>query len=392
MSPPTDVGLLAPVWAGTTAESLTSDDAFVQAMLRVEAGLLSALAATGLAPSSVGEAAAAVAGLTFDARDLALSAVAGGNPVIPLVDLVRTAVPDDVASHVHRGATSQDVLDTAMVLVASAVCRQVESDLTSLAAFLARLSDTARSVPAVARTLSQQALPTTLGMRASGWLAGVHDAIRVVRTCTTLPVSLGGPVGTAAAFGADGPAVVDAFADALGQRAPVGSWHTRRTPVVGLATAMTVTAAACAKIAADVLVMSQTEVGEAREGGGGSSSSMAHKANPAQSVLVVSAARQVPALTAVVASSAFPEQERPAGAWHAEWQPLRSALRLAGGAAQRSASYLPEVVFDHDAMAANLARLTATLGEDDRWVAAQTAHVGVWIDRVLAQHEEVCGS
>jgi 3-carboxy-cis,cis-muconate cycloisomerase len=391
MSLPTDVGLLAPGWAGTSAESLTSDDAIVRAMLRAEAALLSALAATGLAPGSVGEAADGVAALHVDARELALAAVPGGNPVIPLVDLVRSAVPGEVAPHVHRGATSQDVLDTALVLVASAVCRQAESDLTSLATFLAALCDETRAVPMVARTLTQQALPTTLGMRASLWLAGVHDAIRVVRTCTTLPVSLGGPVGTAAAFGAEGPAVVDAFADALGQRAPVAAWHTRRTPVVGLATAMTVTAAACAKIAADVLVMSQTEVGEAHEGGGGSSSSMTHKANPAQSVLVVAAARQVPALTSVVASSAFPEQERPAGAWHAEWEPLRSALRLAGGAAQRCASYLPEVVLDRDAMARNLALLVRTLGEDDDWVAAQTGHVGVWIDRVLAQHEEVCG-
>jgi 3-carboxy-cis,cis-muconate cycloisomerase len=239
------------------------------------------------------------------------------------------------------------------------------------------------------RTLTQQAMPTTLGMRASGWLAGVHDAVRTVRTCTTLPVSLGGPVGTAAAYGERGPAVLEAYAEALGQRAAVSSWHTRRTPVVGLSTAMTIAGEACGKIAADLLVMSQTEVGEAREGGGGASSSWPLKANPARCVLVAAAARQLPALASVIAAAAAPEQERPAGAWHAEWQPLRGILRLAGASAERTAVLLPEVRFDHDSMRRNLDLLVKRAGEDAAWVDAQTAHVDVWIDRVLTQHQEV---
>ena len=387
MSRPTDVGLLSPVSAGTVAESLTGDDAVLAAMVRAEAALLTALATSGVAPSSVAASAGLLRAVPVDVRSLALDAVPGGNPVIPLVPLLRAAVPDDVSAWVHFGATSQDVVDTALMLVAADVLRRLESDLTPLASFLASLCDSTRSVPMVARTLTQQALPTTLGFRASGWLAGVHDAVRVVRTCTTLPVSLGGPVGHASAYGSRGPAVLTAFADALGQRAPVSSWHTRRTPVVGLATALTVTGAACAKIAADLLVMGQTEVGEAREGSGGASSSMAHKANPTQSVLVVSAARQLPALASVLGVSAVAEQERPAGAWHAEWQPLRTMLRLAGGAAERTSTYLPDVVFDHDAMTRNLRLLPASLGDDS----AELAHVGVWVDRVLAQHEEVFG-
>lgn len=386
-----DVGLLSPVCAGTVAESLTGDRALVAALLRAEAALLTALAGAGIAPRSAGDAAAALADVPVDARSLALDAVSGGNPVVPLVPLLRSAVPDEVAPWVHFGATSQDVLDTALMLLASDVLRRVESDLTSLASFLASLCASTRTVPMVARTLTQQALPTTLGLRVSGWLAGVHDAVRVVRTCTTLPVSLGGPVGHASAYGERGPAVLDGYAAALGQRAPVSSWHTRRTPVVGLATALTVTGAACAKIAADLLVMAQTEVGEAREGAGGGSSSMAHKANPTQSVLVVSAARQLPGLAAVVGGSAVAEQERPAGAWHAEWQPLRSMLRLAGGSAERTSAYLPDVVLDHDAMRRNLQTLLTALGRDPAWAADETSHVGVWVDRVLAQHEEVFG-
>ena len=389
MSSPADVGLLAPAWAGTRAEALTADDAVVRAMLRGSAALLAALAATGVAPKSVGDAAHGVAALQVDARSLARDAVAGGNPVIPLVALVRSAVSEDVEPWVHHGATSQDILDTALLLVATDVMRQVESDLVRMASFLASLCSSARTVPLVGRTLTQQALPTTLGMRAAGWLTGVHDALRMVRTCTTLPVSLGGPVGTAASYGADGPAVLAAFAEALGQQAPVTSWHTRRTPVLGLSHSLTVTTAACGKIAADLLVMSQTEVGEAREGTGGRSSSMAHKANPVQSVLVAAAARQVPALASVLGSAAVAEQDRPAGAWHAEWQPLRDVLRLGGAVAERSASYLPAVRFDHEAMARNLDTLLGTLGKDTAWSNQQTEHVGVWVDRVLDQHAEL---
>ena len=384
MSSHADVGLLSPATAGTRAEALTGDAELLAGMLRAEAALLEALVSTGIAPAGL-----VLPEVDLDARALALDAVEGGNPAIPLVRRLRAAAAPEAADWVHHGATSQDIVDTALMLTGSAVARQTEQDLTRLAAALADLADTTRTVPLVGRTLTQQALPTTLGMRAAGWLAGVHDAVRTVRTCTTLPVSLGGPVGTAAAYGERGPAVLEAYAAALGQRPAVSSWHTRRTPRVGLATAMTITGEACGKIAADLLLMNQTEVREAREPTAGPSSAMAYKANPAQSVLVASAARQLPALASVLAGSAAAEQDRPAGAWHAEWQPLRSVLRLAGAGAERTAVLLPQVSFDHDAMRRNLDLLVKQVGEDDAWVVSQTAHVDVWIDRVLSQHEEV---
>ena len=383
-----DLGLLSPVSAGTASEAITGDRAVVAAMVRAESALVRALVETKLAPASATAAAEAIDAARADVRALALAATEGGNPVIPLVKQLRAAAGDD-AHWVHFGATSQDILDTALMLVGSEVAWRIGSDLTRLASTLANLVEQNRAVPMVARTLTQQALPTTLGMRASGWLAGVHDAVRVVRTCTTLPISLGGPVGTTSAYGADGPAVVEAFARLLGQRAAVSSWHTRRTPVIGLATALTVAGEACGKIAADLLVMSQTEVGEAREAGGGSSSAMAHKANPAQSVLVASAARQLPALASVIGASAAAEQERPAGAWHAEWQPLRTMLRLSGGAVEHTTDLVASVHFDHEAMRRNLDLLVTTLGEDQTWVTSHIEHVDVWIDRVLSQHGEV---
>ncbi len=386
---PADVGLLDPVTVGTAGESLTSDRALVAAMIQAEAALVRALVETGVAPASAAAAADTVDSCRIDVRALALAAGEGGNPVVPLVPQLRAAVAERDAAWVHHGTTSQDVLDTALMLLAAATARQLEADLGRLAATLATLVDATRAVPAVARTLNQQALPTTLGMRAAGWLAGVHDAVRAVRRCTTLPVSLGGPVGTASAYGAAGPDVVETFARFLDQRAPVASWHTRRTPVLTLTAALLLTGEACGKIAADVLVTSQTEIGETREGRGGTSSSMAHKANPVQSVLVASAARRLPGLASTIAGSAAAEQERPAGAWHAEWEPLRAMLRLAAAAAERTADLVADLQLDQHAMRRNLDRLVAAVGEDEEWVAAHVAHVDVWIDRVLAQHEEV---
>jgi 3-carboxy-cis,cis-muconate cycloisomerase len=387
-----DVGLLSPVWAGTRAEELTSDAAVVRAMLRASAALLTALSSTGLAPASVGASAPLVESLEVDARDLALAAVPGGNPVIPLVPLVRATVPADVAEWVHFGATSQDILDTALMLVATDVVASLDEDLVKVANALAGLARSARDVPMAGRTLGQQALPTTLGMRAAGWLAGVHDALRAVRGCSVLPVSLGGPVGTAAAYGERAVAVCDGYASALGRPgATVAPWHTRRTPVLSLSYALATCGAALGRIAEDVIVMAQTEVGEAREGTGGPSSSMPHKANPTRCVLVAAAARQVPALASVIGASAVSSQDRPAGAWHAEWQPLRELLRLAGGAAARTADLVPGAAFDHGAMTRNLGLLLGALDRDEAWLAEQVAPCGAWVDRVLARHAELLG-
>lgn len=390
---PADLGLLSPVSAGTTAEALTGDAAVAAAMVRAEAALLRALAATGIAPPVARDAAEVVAATSLDVRELALAAVRGGNPVIPLVAQLRNAVATEIGGEatrwVHFGATSQDIIDTALVLVATTVTDRAEQDLTGLAAHLARFADENRTVPIVARTLTQQAMPTTLGFRAAGWLAGTHDAVRTIRAVRSLPVSLGGPVGSGAAYGERGPELVEAFARELDLRSPVTSWHTRRTPVVDLAHALTGAASACSKLAADVLVMCQTEVAEASEGVGGPSSAMAHKSNPAQSVLVVAAARQLPALASVVAASATAEQERPAGAWHAEWQMLRTVLRTAGAAVERTAELVPAMHWDRYAMARNLDRLVDILAKDHEWVQQQTAHVDVWVDRVLREHEEL---
>ncbi|MFD7016371.1 3-carboxy-cis,cis-muconate cycloisomerase [Streptomyces sp. NPDC059928] len=384
-----DVGLLAPVSAGSPAEAATGDSAVLRAMLAAEAALTRAQATLGAAPERAASAVAkAACPEAFDARALALRAGAGGNPVIPLVADLRRAVselsPGD-EEFVHRGATSQDILDTALMLVAARTLDLIATDLAATAGSLAVLADRHRVTPLAARTLTQHAVATTFGLKAAGWRSLVVDAYeRVVRVRSTLPAQLGGAAGTLAAFelaGMDGPALVEAFAAELGLAAPGLPWHVLRTPVADLGGALAFCAGALGKVAADVLVLSRTEVGEVAEGVGGISSAMPHKSNPVRSVLIASAARQVPALTSVLYASLAAEDERPPGAWHAEWSPLREALRLCGGAARAASQLCAALRVSPDRMRRNLER--GELGDLGAPVGAAQALVERALGRTL---------
>jgi 3-carboxy-cis,cis-muconate cycloisomerase len=390
--------LLSPVAAGTAAERLTGDRAVLAAMVDTEAALAGVLADLGLVSADDADAVArACADLVGDDSyldDLAVRAAdCGGNPVIPLVADLRERVGDDdpaAAPAVHRGATSQDVLDTALMLVAREALRQLTSDLRAAADHAVRLCEEHRDTACCGRTLGQQAMPTTFGLRAAGWLTGFTDALRRVETvAVTLPVQLGGPVGSTAAYGEKGPAVVEALAARLGLAAPTLAWHTRRTPVADLGHALVVATGAAGKVAADVVLMSASEVRELSEDTAGGSSSMPHKANPAQSVLVSAAARQVPALVSVLGSSLTAEQERPAGAWHAEWEPLRQATRLCGAAVHRCAQVLSGLHVDVAAMQRNLDQLVTEAGLDPTVVSEARAAAMPWVDRALADYRKV---
>jgi 3-carboxy-cis,cis-muconate cycloisomerase len=333
-----DVGLLAPVWAGTPVAEATGDAAFLQAMLDAEAALARSQGMLGQAPRAAGDAVTAAARAEdFDLRGIAVRARAGGNPVIPLVADLTAAVPADAAAFVHRGATSQDILDTAIMLVASRTVAMLLEDLRRTADVLARLAAEHRQTPMAGRTLTQHAVPTTFGLKAAGWRSLVLDSADRL-TALRLPAQLGGAAGTLAAFealaGAPGSGVelTEAFAGELGLAAPELPWHVLRTPIADLAAALAFAVGALGKIAADVLVLSRTEIGEVAEGGAGVSSAMPHKANPVRATLIAAAARQAPPLAAVLFGALAAEDERPAGAWHAEWQTLRELLRLAGGA------------------------------------------------------------
>ncbi|MFI2374731.1 3-carboxy-cis,cis-muconate cycloisomerase [Streptomyces sp. NPDC018964] len=355
----TDTGLLAPGWAGSPAAAETADAAFLRALLDAETALTRAQAALGLAPARAATAVteAAEPG-RFDVASLAVRARDGGNPVIPLVAELTRAVGEEYGPYVHRGATSQDIMDTAMMLVAHRALGPVLADLDRCRRALARLAAAHRDTPMPGRTLTQHAVPTTFGLKAAGWRSLVLDARdRVTAVRGSLPAQLGGAAGTLAAFSAygaeDATALPGAYARELGLAEPLLPWHTLRTPVADLAGCLAFTAGALGKLAADVLTLSRTEIAEVAEGSGGGSSAMPHKANPVRSTLIAAAARRAPQLAATLYGSLVAEDERPAGAWHAEWEPLRDLLRLVGGAARDAAELTeglrvrPEVMAEH---------------------------------------------
>jgi 3-carboxy-cis,cis-muconate cycloisomerase len=384
-----DFGLLSPVYAGTAVEQATGDSSVLQAMLRAEAALVRALASTGLVDQGIADAivpACTPAG--FDLAELAGRSVAGGNPVIPMVETLRSrvsAASPVAARWVHHGATSQDIVDTAMMLITAEALGFAAADLRVSAERVAGLMTLHRDTPLVGRTLTQQAMPITLGVKLAGWLIALTDAIIAIENrARALPAQLGGPVGAGAAYGDRAVDVLDAFADDLGLVAPVLPWHTRRAPVVEVAGAVQLGTVALAKVSADVLVMSRTEIGELRDRGGGPSSAMAHKQNPARAIQIAAAAREIPALVSILVASAAAEDERPAGAWHAEWQPWRQSLRLLGGAAARCADLLDDLEIDTGAMDRNVGMLADRLGLAPAGTAA-----GLWVDRASAVYEEL---
>lgn len=355
-----DAALLGPGWTGSPAASATSDTAFLRALLDAEAALTRAQAALGLAPAEAADAVTRAADpARFDVHALAERARAGGNPVIPLVADLTRAVGEEYGPYVHRGATSQDIMDTATMLLAVRALEAVLADLARTEAALARLAREHRDTVMPGRTLTQHAVPTTFGLKAAGWRSLVLDARdRISRVRDTLPAQLGGAAGTLAAFCAygadDATALPAAYARELGLRAPLLPWHTLRTPVADLAGCLAFTAGALGKAATDVLVLSRTEIAELAEGSGGGSSAMPHKANPVRATLIAAAARRAPQLAATLYGSLAAEDERPAGAWHAEWEPLRDLLRLVGGAARDAAELTEGLRVDAAAMRAHL--------------------------------------
>ncbi|MDX3661733.1 adenylosuccinate lyase family protein [Streptomyces sp. ID05-26A] len=386
----TDSGLLAPTWAGTPVEAVTCDEAWLSAMLEVEAALARSQARLGLMPAAHAEVitkAAEAGGL--DVVALARAARASANPVVALVPAFTAlvaAVDPEAAEYVHRGSTSQDVLDSAAMLIARRVLAQIDGDLSRVAEALAAMAEEHRDTLMAGRTLAQHAVPTTFGLKAAGWLQLALDSLAKVRSvaCAGLPASLGGAAGTLAAyreFGRqtfDGVELLAPFAEELGLAEPVLPWHTVRTPIADLAALLSFVTGALGKIAVDVLTLSRTEIGEVAEPaatGRGASSAMPQKRNPVLATLIVSAARQVPALALVLVQSMIAEDERPAGAWHSEWQALREALRLAGGAAFTAAELVEGLEVHADRMRANV-HLTHGAIVAERLAVALTPELG----------------
>ena len=364
---PSARGLFGGVFARGGAD--TSDVAWLQAMLDAEAGLARALERAGLTPAGSGAAVTEVAQAdNFDAAELGELSALTGNPVPALARALARRVPQTAAGAVHRGATSQDIVDTAAMLLARRVIDVVLADLAQAAAAAAALADAHRSTIMIGRTLLQQAVPVTFGLIAAGWLTSLDEA-RVGLAAVgsqRLAVQFGGAAGTLASLGDDGPRVVALLAEELGLARPVLPWHTDRLRIIDLAAALARVTAALGKIARDVTLLAQSEIAEVSEGGGpaprdaasprrGGSSAMPHKHNPVGSIAILGCTRQVPGLLATLVACAEQELQRAAGAWHAEWEPLTALLRLTASAASWAAELLSGLTVDASRMAANLA-------------------------------------
>jgi len=351
-----------------------SGDAWLGAMLDVERALARAEAAAGVITK---EDAAAIEAQCdpsgYDPGRLLEAGRAPGNPVEPLVREIRARVGEAAGEHVHFGATSQDVLDTAAMLVARSSIALLGEELDDVAAACARLAREHRSTPATGRTLLQRAVPTTFGARAAGWLGGVLDA-REALAALRFPAQLGGAAGTLAPLGERALDVVAAFARELGLDEPSIPWHAHRRPVRAIAAALTESASVCAKIGGDVVLLAQDEIGEVRPRDGGRSSAMPHKRNPVDAVLARACARLVHANVAVLTTGEH-ELERAAGAWHAEWPALSAALGYAGGAAAATGACLAGLEVDADRMRANVG------GDDD------VGSAEAFVDRALARYD-----
>ncbi|WP_051458414.1 3-carboxy-cis,cis-muconate cycloisomerase [Microbispora sp. ATCC PTA-5024] len=400
-----DAGLLSPVRAGSAVERATDDAAWLRALLDAEAALVRAQARLGVVPMEAAGMIGKVAGEDgLDLVSLARRSRETANPVVALVEDLTAAVAAvdaEAAEYVHRGSTSQDIMDTAAMLVAHRAVGLILADLGRAAAAVARLAARHRDTLMPGRTLTQQAVPTTFGLKAAGWLHALQEAEeRLRRVRLSLPAELGGAAGTLAGYVeyARIAAVPDpesyperlmaAFAAEVGLAEPVVPWHVLRVPLADLAAALTVTSGVLGKIAVDVQSLSRTEVAEVAEPaapGRGVSSAMPHKRNPVLATLVRSAALQVPMLAATLHQCMAAEDERPAGAWHAEWQPLRECLRLVGGAAAVTAELTEGLTAFPERMRANL-ELTGSLMVTERAAAVLAPALGkVAAKRLLAR-------
>ena len=386
-------GLFGAVHRRGPVAAIVGDAAYLEAMLRTEAALARVQARVGLFPAEDADAiAAACQSSRFDVDALGQAAAAAGNPVVPLVEQLRAAVGGDAAAHVHFGATSQDIIDTATMLVAGPALEAILTIVDVAGDAAARLATEHRDTVMAGRTLLQQALPTTFGAKAAGWLSGLDDAADLLQSFRDrrLAVQLGGGAGTLAALHPHGPEVVALLAGELGLAAPDTPWHTNRSRIGELAGALGVTAGALAKPARDVTLLAQTEIGEVREGvaGRGGSSAMAHKRNPVAAIATLANTTQAPGLVAtILTASSGHEHERAAGAWHAEWHPLRELFIAVGSAAAWLADCLVHLEVDPARMRANIGPDVEKLLDPPDYLASTGDIIAAALHRHTARRE-----
>jgi len=331
-------------------------------MVEFELALLETLAELDLAPAQAArELADALASgrLELDLGELGRGVGEQGTPVPALLRSMRRQLPDSASAHLHKGATSQDVVDTAMMLVARRALDPIVTDLVAAADACAELAGRWRQAIVPGRTLLQQALPVTFGLKAAGWLAGLDAAVAELSAIREreLAVQFGGAVGTLASLGDRGLEVAAGLADRLNLPAPELPWHAIRLRPVRLANALGVTLGLLGKVGRDVILLAQSEVAEVAEGGEegrGGSSTMPHKRNPVGGIGLVACAQRGPGLVATMLGAMAQEHERGAGGWQAEWETLLELLRLTASAAAIARELLSGLEVDPEKMRADM--------------------------------------
>jgi 3-carboxy-cis,cis-muconate cycloisomerase len=377
-------GLLDRLFTTDAMRDVFCDRRYVQSMLDFELGLARALVRTGIAPSSALPAIESSCDTSlFDFETLSVEAASAGNLAIPLVKqltaLVGKADPQAMR-FVHWGATSQDVIDTGLVLQLRDAFDIFDADLVAMAAALAKLAREHRSTLLPGRTFLQHAAPVTFGFKVAGWLTAIQrhrERLRQTRA-RTLVLQFGGAVGTLAAFGEKGSAVAEALASELKLTRSDLSWHTHRDSFAEVATMLGLLTGTLGKIARDLSLLTQTEVGEVLEPAGsgrGGSSTMPHKRNPVGAAVALAAATRVPALVATMLSAMVQEHERGLGGWHAEWQTLPEICLLCSGALSHLTLVVASPEIFTEKMRADL-ELTRGLILSEAVSMALAAHIG----------------
>ncbi|MFM0051818.1 3-carboxy-cis,cis-muconate cycloisomerase [Caballeronia grimmiae] len=345
------------------ANAVWSPRATVQAMLDVEAALARASAKAGVIPANAVDAIVAACNADhIDAAALMTGAAAGGNLAIPLVKQLTAVVKardEQAAKYVHWGATSQDIIDTGVVLQLRAALYLIDADLRELSASLATQAQTHRATPMIGRTWLQQALPITLGLKFAQWLDAItrHRARLAELRSRALVLQFGGAAGTLASLRDKALPAAQALADDLGLPLPALPWHTQRDRIAEAASFLGMLTGTLGKIARDISLMMQTELGEVAEpaaAGKGGSSTMPHKRNPVGCAAVLTAATRAPNLVATVFAGMVQEHERALGGWQAEWDALPDLARLTAGALANMNGIVPGLEVNADRLAANL--------------------------------------
>ncbi len=358
---PLDSALFGKLFSDHELAPLFDDRAQIQAMVAVEVALAAAEAKVGVIPRPAAEAIASAAnGADIDPSSLAEGTASAGVPVPALVDALRQRVGGEAARYVHWGATSQDIVDSALVLRLRSALDIFDRRLQALVARLAILADRHRATVMVGRTRSQHAVPTTFGLKVAGWLAPVldhRDRLAELRP-RLLTLSFGGAAGTLAALGDGGLGVAEALAEELGLGLPPMPWHTRRDGLAELGGWLSLVTGSLGKLGLDIALLAQSEVGEVREGGGpgfGGSSTMPQKANPISSEVLITAARMNAGLLATLHQAMAQEHERGGPGWQLEWLTLPQMVVLTGAALRHGQTLADHMEVDGARMAANLA-------------------------------------